>query len=231
MFTTAGKVTQNDDICKAKFQRKYIIDGKTIEDRRSLLCKLTPESVFVIIRIAILGKCPRKIPLWNFPEQINIMTEKNLIPSYSTFNLLQRHINSFNMKLFWSNFIIFILLAFPTSIEPQSFKITKSNGFPLFSLMNTPFYDNSEHAVFQIQLNFTKIHHSSIALISDIRKEIDLIAKKTKSAKNVLSARRNLNYSVRVKNFMTFVYKKATNLEKAEKRNIIGAILGGHHFY
>ena len=183
MFTTAGKVTQNDDICKAKFQRKYIIDGKTIEDRRSLLCKLTPESVFVIIRIAILGKCPRKIPLWNFPEQINIMTEKNLIPSYSTFNLLQRHIKSFNMKLFWSNFIICILLAFSTSIEPQSFKIAKSNGFPLFSLMNTPFYDNSEHAVFQIQLNFTKIHHSSIALISDIRKEISLIAKKPNQLK------------------------------------------------
>ena len=62
MFTTAGKVTQNDDICKAKFQRKYIIDGKTIEDRRSFLCKLTPESVLVNIRITIQGKCPRKIP-------------------------------------------------------------------------------------------------------------------------------------------------------------------------
>ena len=100
MFTTAGKVTQNDDICKAKFQRKYIIDGKTIEDRRSLLCKLTQESDLVNIRIAILGKCPRKIPLWKFPEQIKIMIEKNLTSSYSTFNLQKSHIKSFNMNPF-----------------------------------------------------------------------------------------------------------------------------------
>ena len=111
------------------------------------------------------------------------MIEKNLTSSYSTFNLQKRQIRSFNMNLFWSKFIIFILLAFTTSIESQSFKISKSNGFPLFSLMNTPFYDNSEHAVFQIQLNFTKIHDSSIALISDIRKEIVLIAKKPNQLK------------------------------------------------